>query len=167
MKHDPLETSIARTLLALHHWPTPRNVRARPGFTAVAAMDFLLRFPSALEAAFELRGREMPDGTRPTRTETRALENSQLVAQYALWPNQHRLVIASLVGRGLARIEPALAGDGLALTAKGAHSGHVLTDFPEWGRVDVRAKALARSLRVGAPALHKVAAGAAERVAGG
>jgi hypothetical protein len=166
MKQDSIATSLARTLLALHQWPPAKNVRARPDFTALAAMDFLLRFPSALESAFELSRRKMPRDARPSQSERRALENSQLVAQFALWPTQHRFVVASLVGRGLARLEPAIAGDGLALTARGALSAQALTEFFEWERTHARARALARSLRVGAPAIAKLAARSARHTYG-
>ena len=166
MNREPLATSVVRTLFALHHWPAATSARARPGFDALAAMDFLLRFPSALEAAFELKRREMPHDARPSASETCALENWQLVAQLALWPYAHRLVVGSLVGRGLARLEPALGGDGLALSAKGTAAASTAAELGEWEQVEIRARAMGRRLKVGARALPVLAARAAQSTGG-
>lgn len=120
-------------------------------------MDFLLRFPVALERLFELRDREMPTAIRPTTTERGALENEHLALQLSLWPSRHRLVAGGLLGRELARMQPALSGTGLALTARGAQIAADIATAEEWRRVDGRARALARTLRVGAPQLPALA----------
>lgn len=161
---EPLEVPVARTLLALLHWPSPRNVRAQPDFNALATMDFLLRFPAVLEAAFADRGRDLPVGARAQLSERLALENEQPVAQLAIWPSQHRLAVGALLGRALARPQPAVAGSGLTLTADGGRIAAALTQRPEWAPVSLRAEALGRRLRVGAPSLHALARRSAAQV---
>src|SRR3954452_11585148 len=94
---EPLEVPACRTLLALHYWPQARSVRARPNLRSLATMDFLLRFPVALERTFALRDRELPRTACALRRERDAPENDQLAVQLALWPSRHRLVAGALV----------------------------------------------------------------------
>lgn len=153
---EPLEVPAVRTLIALQHWPT-RSARARPNLHQLAVMDFLLRFPVALERVFALRERELPADARSTLSERDAPENQQLESQLALWPSRHRLVAAGLIGRGLARSQPAVAGSGLALTASGAQVVATLGARPEWIRVDARSRALGSKLAQGAVTLPGLA----------
>lgn len=134
---------MGRTLLALWKWER-KDPRQRLTVTACAAADFVLRFPWVLNRVFDLADRTLQPALAATQAESTAPENDHLLAQHQAWSARHRIVIGALVGRGLADLAPALDGQRVEITAKGAAAAVHLHRDSGWQLVGDRSGALGK-----------------------
>jgi hypothetical protein len=84
-----------------------RATESKPldGITKLAKLDFLLRYPVALERALKHVGRD-PSGALVQPAERDSIETKMIRFRYGPWDPRYRRWLAVLAGRGLVRLTP-------------------------------------------------------------
>lgn len=138
---------VARLLLLLEAFGGSRR-RYLEGLTKLAKLDFLLRYPRALEDLLAHRGIHVDEELRSNKLELHAVESPMIRYRYGPWDQQYYSLLGRLVGIGLAEQSRAPRGTvRFRLTPHGQAKAGELANHPEWSLMAQRAQLLAAHLR--------------------
>jgi hypothetical protein len=133
----PSAESEARLLLLISAFSVGEGLLE--GRTKLAKLDFLLRYPSFLRKALEIRGarkiaREME--APPT------IEGRMVKYRYGPWDPSYYALLGRLVGKKLIVAVPFTRGTGYRATAAGFRAVSRLEEVSEWKEIAERARLL-------------------------
>ena len=133
---------VARLLLLLDAFGGPRQ-KYLVGLTKLAKLDFLLRYPMALEDMLEARGIALADDLAPSSLEEQAVESPMIRYRFGPWDHQYYALIGRLVGLRLAEQNRGRRSEvRVRLTPQGRDRAATVALAPEWIRTAGRARIL-------------------------
>jgi hypothetical protein len=94
---------IARLLLLLEAGSGSSGTKAIDGFTKLAKLDFLLRYPNCLERALIAEGKPV-DKAKIQDFERTTIESKMIRFRYGPWDHRYRRWISIMVARGLVHV---------------------------------------------------------------
>ena len=124
------------------------------GLTKLAKLDFLLRYPVALERMLSFQGHKTTEAEVKAH-ERGSVESTMIRYRYGPWDPRHRKLVNLLVAKGLATV---LTGGRTVIfrtTVAGKDAAAKLRQADEFAAVDARAKVLAKRFDIGGTALMK------------
>lgn len=130
--HEARILVLLRALRALENRPLD-------GITKLAKLDFLLRYPVALERALASVGRD-PAGALVHPAERDSIETKMIRFRYGPWDPRYRRWLAVLGGRGLVRVTTHGRTVQTSLRPAGESTATLLADTPAFADLAARAK---------------------------
>ena len=94
---------IARLLVLLFACSGREGNKSMDGFTKLAKLDFLLRYPNCLERALIAEGKSV-DKAKVQDFERTTIESKMVRFRYGPWDHRYRRWIALMVARGLVHV---------------------------------------------------------------
>ena len=149
---DSNDYHIARLLLILDTFTD--EMTWLKGITKLVKLDFLLRYPTYLEHALEVR-RESIRSLDIQDHERSSIESSMVRYRYGPWDARYRSWVNILVARGLLEISVSGRTVQMRITPKGAEVASQVRDAPEFAIVARRASVLRSHLDLTATGLTR------------
>lgn len=134
---------VARLLLLLDAFGGPRR-KYLVGLTKLAKLDFLLRYPMALEDMLAVRGVTLSKDLAPTGLEEQTVESPMIRYRFGPWDHQYYALIGRLVGLRLAEQNRGQRSEvRVRLTREGRERAAAVAVVDDWMRTAGRARLLA------------------------
>ncbi|QJP98681.1 hypothetical protein C798_00075 [Herbaspirillum rubrisubalbicans Os34] len=95
---------IARLLLQLKAGAGRDGKKPMDGFTKLAKLDFLLRYPNCLERALVAEGGPV-DAAKVQDFERTSIESKMIRFRYGPWDHRYRRWVSIMVARGLVHVD--------------------------------------------------------------
>lgn len=139
-----MDYHVARLLILLDAFGGPRR-RYLIGLTKLAKLDFLLRYPMALEDMLRKRGIELPANLAPTSIERVTVESPMIRYKFGPWDHQYYAYVGRLVGLQLAEQNRGTRREvRVRLTKLGRSHAEGVARAPQWTQTARRAALLAQ-----------------------
>lgn len=136
------EVHLARIIILISAF-TEHGERALNGITKLAKLDFLLRYPNALERALKVRN----IGAKSLEIEDYeklAVEASMIRYRYGPWDHRYRRFLNILTAKKLTYVSYAGRTINIHITSSGKSLAAELAELEEFGKINRRAKILAK-----------------------
>jgi len=144
----------SRLLLLLYVFAGENNESAIEGITKFAKLDFLLRYPTMLKRALEVKGISTKDLSIEDH-ELYSVESEMVRYRFGPWDHRYRFYLSLLAGEGLIKIISEGRKTIISLTDKGFALGHKLSTNPLFQTYTLRAGILRRHFNLTSTYLMK------------
>ena len=135
---------LARVLLLMAAYSGKKSDKPLEGFTKLAKLDFLLRYPNCLERALQAEHHSV-EPAHIQDFERTTIESKMIRFRYGPWDHRYRRWVGLLVARGLAEVSVKGRTVLLRLTSKGQDISAALADSEALGELAERANLVVRS----------------------
>lgn len=132
---------VARLLVLLGEFSGPDGTDRIEGLTKLAKLDFLLRYPTMLERALVARGRSAA-AVQLQEHERVSVESRMVRYRFGPWDHRYRMLLNTLVAKGLASVSVEGRTVAIGLTPTGMQIARSLAQSEPFADVTRRAKAL-------------------------
>lgn len=119
----------SRLLILLFVFAGKNNKDSIEGITKFAKLDFLLRYPTMLKRALEIKG-ESTKGIFIEEHELHSVESEMVRYRFGPWDHRYRQHLSLLAGEGLIKITSEGRKVIISLTDKGFSLGSTLSNDP-------------------------------------
>ena len=144
---DAVHLHAARLLLLLNAFADADVAGQIAGFTKLAKLDFLLRYPVMLQRALEAKGRTTRD-VRLEEHERLSVESEMVRYRFGPWDHRYREVLNSMIAKDLASVSTHGRTVVIALTREGRDIANALAADPAFEAYCRRSKVLRRHFDV-------------------
>lgn len=127
--------------------------RVLEGRTKLAKLDFLLRYPSYLTRALQIRKPDLRIGS--LSEEKPDLEGSMVRYRYGPWDPSYFALLGRLIGKGLVEPVPFARGIGYRVSDRGRAIAGELAREPAWEDTAARVALLSRHFNLSGTSLMK------------
>lgn len=144
----------ARILVLLGAFAAAGPENDLEGLTKLAKLDFLLRYPVALERALKARGKSGA-GALVEPHERDSVESKMVRYRFGPWDHRYRRWLGILFAKGLVVVGTKGRTVTIKLTEKGVTMAKVLAESEHFAVVAKRARSLKTNFDIGASALMR------------
>lgn len=144
---------LARILILLYEF-TATNNQEIEGLTKLAKLDFLLRYPTYLEKALSVQGKN-PKLVKIQEHEKKSVEAKMVRFRYGPWDFRYRKFINTLIGMGLIYIRLEGRSFNLGITNKGKNLAFKIINEETYSDLSERAKIIKRNFNISGTNLMK------------
>lgn len=142
----------ARLLVLLKAFAGRENSGQVEGLTKLAKLDFLLRYPTYLERALEVR-QANPQSVKVREAERLSVESRMIRYRYGPWDGRYRQLLNELVGLQMVHVTVEGRKINIGLTEAGFTRSQLVAESSAFEDVDRRSRLLKRHFDLSATRL--------------
>lgn len=125
------ELHLVRILILISIMAGKEHKQKINGITKLVKLDFLLRYPIALERALVRLGKDT-EVIKIKEHERQSVESRMIRYKYGPWDKRYRLFLSMLESRGMLRLVQEKETINIEITEKGYELAQSLITFPEF-----------------------------------